>query len=184
MHGLHVQHWSARHHARAAGERGAAMVELAIVIPVLVILLLGIVTTAAVYNQKLSLTNGAREGARYAATLPVGNFTTVNAWLDGVSTVSTAAVDDGFGPSVPGRITCAAYVYPQGITTDDRTTRRRESGGVVTYSNQPCYTDGRPNSERRVQIVLQRDTSINTGFVKIPIALTSRSVARFEAAVG
>jgi hypothetical protein len=160
------------------------MVELAIVIPLLVILLLGIVSTGVVYNQKLSLTNGAREGARYAATLPVGNFANINAWLDNVAGVSSTAVDDGFGAGVPGRITCIAYVYPQGITTDDRTTRRRDASGVVVYSNQPCYTDGRPSTERRVQIILQRNASISTGFINIPLALTSRSVARFESAVG
>jgi hypothetical protein len=184
MHEFHARKRSAPRPVRSTGERGAAMVELAIVLPVLVILLLGIVSTAVVYNQKLSLTNGAREGARYAATLPVGNFANVNAWLDSVAGVSATAVDDGFGAGVPGRITCVAYVYPQGITTDDRTTRRRESGGVVSYSNQTCYTDGRPSTERRVQIILQRDASISTGFVKIPIAMTSRSVARFESAVG
>jgi hypothetical protein len=160
------------------------MVELAIVIPVLVMLLLGIVSAGSVYNQKLSLTNGAREGARYGATLPVGNFANINAWLDNVAGVAGGAVDEGFGASVPGRVTCIAYVYPQGITPDDRTTRRRDAGGLVTYSNQPCYSDGRPSTERRVQIILQRNATIDTGFVHISIALTGRSVARFESAVG
>jgi Flp pilus assembly protein TadG len=163
------------------------MVELAIVIPVLVMLLLGIVSAGSVYNQKLALTNGAREGARYGATLPVGNFTTMNAWLDSVAGVSASAVDNGFGSGVPGRITCVAYVYPQGITANDQNTRRRDVGGTVTYatgSSATCYSDGRPSTERRVQIVLQRNSTIDTGFIHVAITLTGRSVARFEAAVG
>jgi Flp pilus assembly protein TadG len=167
---------------RCRGERGTAMVELAIVIPVLVILLLGIVSGGAAYNQKLSLTNGAREGARYGATLPVGN-STLNAWLDNVAGVAQNAVDEGFGSGTPGRITCVAYVYPRGSNANDQTTRRRDVGGTVTYStgsSATCYSDGRPDNERRVQVILQRDSRIDTGFAHIPLTLTGRSVARFE----
>jgi Flp pilus assembly protein TadG len=161
------------------------MVELAIVLPVLVMLLLGIVSAGLAYNQKLSLTNGAREGARYGATYPVGTAGTLNAWLDTIASASTGAVDSGFGSGTPGRVTCVAYVYPagNGVTTNDQNARRQENGGSVTYStgtNATCFDDGRISTERRVQVVLQRSSSINAGFVKIPLTLTARGVARYE----
>lgn len=48
-------------------ERGAAAVEFALVLPVLLFLLLGIFEFGRIYNVQISLTNAAREGARYFA---------------------------------------------------------------------------------------------------------------------
>jgi hypothetical protein len=48
--------------------RGAAMVEFAVILPVLCVLLFGIIEFGLVlYNQAI-ITNASREGARYAAT--------------------------------------------------------------------------------------------------------------------
>ncbi|HEV2809231.1 MAG TPA: TadE family protein [Acidimicrobiales bacterium] len=54
---------------RKAGERGAAMVEFALLLPLVMSLLLGIVTGGHAYFQKISIVDAAREGARYGASL-------------------------------------------------------------------------------------------------------------------
>lgn len=54
-------------HRRGAGQRGAAMVEFAIVLPVLVMLAFGIVEFGRGYNTRITLTAAAREGARVLA---------------------------------------------------------------------------------------------------------------------
>ena len=54
-------------HRRLATERGAAAVELALVLPILVVLLFGIVEFAQGYNAKVELTGAVREGARALA---------------------------------------------------------------------------------------------------------------------
>jgi Flp pilus assembly pilin Flp len=51
-------------------ESGANAVEFALLLPVLIILLFGVISVGLLYNQQLSLTQAAREGARFAATLP------------------------------------------------------------------------------------------------------------------
>ena len=48
-------------------EAGQAMVEMALVLPILLILIGGIVDFGWLFYNQLSLTNAAREGARYAA---------------------------------------------------------------------------------------------------------------------
>jgi Flp pilus assembly protein TadG len=53
--------------ARLLGERGAAAVEFALVAPVLILLLLGIMEFSKVYNSQSTLSAAAREGARVMA---------------------------------------------------------------------------------------------------------------------
>lgn len=48
-------------------ERGAAAVEFALVLPVLVLLVMGLMEFSLVFNAQLSLSNAAREGARVMA---------------------------------------------------------------------------------------------------------------------
>lgn len=48
-------------------ERGAAAVEFALVLPVLLLLVLGLLEFARIYNVQISLSNAAREGARVMA---------------------------------------------------------------------------------------------------------------------
>lgn len=53
--------------ARPFRETGAAAVEFALIVPVLLLLLLGIVEFGRVFNAQISLSAAAREGARAAA---------------------------------------------------------------------------------------------------------------------
>lgn len=46
------------------GERGAAAVEFALVLPVLILLIMGLLEFSRLYNVQISLSNAAREGAR------------------------------------------------------------------------------------------------------------------------
>ncbi len=48
-------------------DRGAAAVEFALILPILIVLVLGIVEFGRVYNVQISVTNAAREGARSMA---------------------------------------------------------------------------------------------------------------------
>lgn len=50
----------------SSGERGSQIVELAIITPVLMLLILGMVDMAALYRTHQILNNATREGARFA----------------------------------------------------------------------------------------------------------------------
>lgn len=49
---------------RVDGETGAAMVEMAIVLPLLLLLVFGIIEYGRLYNAQITLTHAAREGVR------------------------------------------------------------------------------------------------------------------------
>lgn len=53
-----------RHRTHESNQRGAAMVEMALVLPILVMLLLGIFEFGRAYNAKITLTHAAREAVR------------------------------------------------------------------------------------------------------------------------
>lgn len=167
-------------------ERGAALVEFALLMPLLLMLFLGIVSVGVAYNHQLSLTHAAREAARFAATLPVENFASKSAWLD---TVAAQAIANGTGTladGTPGRAVCVAYVYPQGTSTGtDPTERRLDDGsGTLVRDSSPCFGDGRPDVERRVQVTVARETDFNVVVFTQTLTLDSEAVSRFEAALG
>ena len=49
-------------------ERGQAMVEMAIALPVFILIMVAVLDAGRVFNVWITVTNGAREGARAAAT--------------------------------------------------------------------------------------------------------------------
>lgn len=58
---------TARHSKRQRSERGASLVEFALVAPLLILLVLGIIEFSWAFAQNLNVRHGAREGARLAA---------------------------------------------------------------------------------------------------------------------
>ena len=82
------------------GERGASAVEFALIAPVVLLLLMGTVSTGLVYNDHISLTNAAREGARYGAAADIssssGGPTTVQTRVQQLyfNAAGTAPTDD------------------------------------------------------------------------------------------
>jgi len=165
---------------RRAGEEGASLVEFAMVLPLLAGLLVGIVTAGLALNGKNSINNAAREAARYGATLPVES--TMNNWLDDVADVAIRSGTGQLDNGVDGRTICVAYVYPDGAVPNDRTARVMiDSAGTRSYSiGAPCFSDGRPGDERRVQLSGSRDAEIFALFFRRIVTLDAESVSRFE----
>jgi hypothetical protein len=100
------------------GQRGQALVETAIAVPLLVLLILGIVDFGKAYNYKNDITHLANEAARYA---------TVNACIgSGCTPIETAVKNDadtgdlqngGGSISAPG---VTIYICRPGGPTDPR----------------------------------------------------------------
>lgn len=85
-------------------ERGAAAVELALVLPILVLLVFGIVQFSLAYNRQQGLHAAAREGARIAS-LPDTTSTEISDRvtdsLNGITFQSTPDIDVDPGLSQP-----------------------------------------------------------------------------------
>ena len=99
---------------RSTSERGTAIVESAIILPVFFLLLFGVFEASRFMNTQQVLTNAAREGARYAVTpltqtntLPsTGQITTrVNDFLGSASITGATVTVDNAVSVVTGSIT-------------------------------------------------------------------------------
>jgi Flp pilus assembly protein TadG len=165
---------------RTETERGASLVEFALILPLLMMLMMGITTGGISLNRDISLNNAAREGARYGATLPIGNDMT--AWLNDVATVTIESATGDLDNGVPGRTVCVAFVHPDGTDPVDRTTRVvvNATGTSTVTVGSDCFTDGRPNDERRVQVRASRESDFEVVLWSRTLTVEGESTARYE----
>ena len=160
------------------------MVEMALIAPLLFTLLLGMVTAGITYSRKIALDTAARDASRYGATLPVSNYSSLNAWLAATADVAQQSATGDQGTGVAGRSICVAYVYPSGTSATDRTTMlvRTDAGDTYsTGSSATCFADGQPAANRRVQVSLSRQSTIEAVAYSSNITLTAHGLTKFEA---
>ena len=153
-------------------DTGAAMIELALVLILLVMLLVGTVTAAVAFGRGNSIQNAAREASRFAATLDE-----VDTKLSQVIDVAKAASSGDLDPSAPGYYVCVAHIGPDGNSRDTE-------GSPPLFDDiegEPlCYVDGRPDDEPRVQVTAGRDTTINAIVFSADVTLSAQAAARYE----
>lgn len=161
-------------------DRGAALVESALILMLVASLFLGATTSSVAYAQSASLQTAAREASRFGATLPVNGD--LAGWLDNVLAVARGAAVGDLDAGVAGQHICVAYVYPNGTDVNDRTKRLTESLGVTgtIETGVDCFADGRPANERRIQILVQRQSTIQAAFFSTDVTLDAQAAVRYE----
>ena len=114
--------------SRRNGESGQAFVELALVLPVLLLLLLGVIQFGNVFRDYIALTDATRVGARQACSLPVASSPT--------RTESRSSSRGCRGPrSTSTRAQMTVTVTP--VKVDGITPGWEESGDVTVRATYP-----------------------------------------------
>ncbi len=155
--------------ARTAGaERAAALVEFALILPILVMFLAGIVSSGILYNKKLSMSYAAREGARYGSLHDVGD----NAWATNVASFFQQRSNG----DVKSSDICVALVEGSGASTQlYRNQSTYGSSGAACASD-----DGSVSGTLRVQVVVIGHGQFDAVFFTIPVTLKANATARYE----
>jgi Flp pilus assembly protein TadG len=186
--------------SRRDAERGASIVEFAIILPVFMALVLGAFTGAAAYNRKLSLVSAAREGSRLGATLPVSpvnstctvGSTDMDKWLNCIKTAVVQAAGGDLRTGGATRYVCVAYVNNTGSTgnglgaADDQTSYAywdssdTEHGPFVGLATDVCDSNTVVSTERQVQVVVKQAASLQVALASTSLTLTASSVSRYE----
>jgi Flp pilus assembly protein TadG len=138
-------------------ERGAVLVEAAVVMPILIMLVLGIWSVGRAYNIYLTIDHAAREAARYGA---------VNA--DDASwptEVEQKAIDEA-SPSLTltGADVCTALV-----------------DGAAGSSGDCLNAADDARTEKRAQVVITSPVRLDFLFFSMNVTLHARAVSRWEA---
>jgi Flp pilus assembly protein TadG len=159
-------------------ERGSALVEFAIILPMVLMLAFGIMTAGITYNHKIDLTHAAREGTRYGATLPQLQCTGspnpcgTQTWAQVVQSV---VVERAMG-TVSASQVCVSLVTGNPGTV-------LASGFSVNSpnANGTCYSDGNGDPGKRVQVSITKTGDKIDGLLfKMPVTLSSQATAKFE----
>jgi Flp pilus assembly protein TadG len=107
---------------RSARDRGAAAVEFALVLPLLLLLVFGIIDFGRALNAQLTLTQAAREGVRLAALgYPAADVQAqaqaAAPALSGVSVTVATACQPGAGPAANAQVNVSysfSFITPVG----------------------------------------------------------------------
>jgi Flp pilus assembly protein TadG len=122
-------------HRRTVGllreTRGAALLEFAIVLPLLVVFVVGIFDFSGAFNQKQKIEQAAQEGAIIAGAQPMSDIASSNSNPDSLQPVVTAVYNSLTASGVVPKGTCAPPVAPT------------HSGSNLkwTYKITPCPDD-------------------------------------------
>lgn len=142
------------------------MVEFALILPLVMSIVLGLVTGGAAYNRKLSMTNAVREGARFGATL---NGT--GSWATDVQsrTVAMAAGD------LTTDQVCVKLVKVG--TGDLLWATGSECSSITPFTTHPGST-----GDCVVEVWAARPDKIQAMFFTSNITLTAKAGSSYEAA--
>jgi Flp pilus assembly protein TadG len=155
-------------------ERGASLVEFALLLPLFSLLLFGTITGGLTLTRQNSVENAVREGTRFGAVNPLGDPVDVPNYLGQVLDQAKAAATGDLRDGVAGKTICAAFVQENGTITS----LEENSAGTRSAGTALCFADGR--SDERVQVQASRQSDIDGVIYRQTVTLSSRSVTRYE----
>lgn len=160
--------------ARLRGERGSNAVEFALVLPLLIVILFGILWGGIAYDRQQTVAQAAREGARFGATVPGAPS---DDYLDEVEAVVLATVGRHINTATTPNdeyYICIAHVAEDGTRT------ARQLGTPQAGTPMGCTITGPAPDGARVEVIIERPASIELVFYRFRPRLRGEAVARYE----
>jgi Flp pilus assembly protein TadG len=162
-------------------EDGAAAVEFAMVLPILVIIVLGIVTGGMSYSNAIGVQNAVREGARFGATGDVTQLT----WAgDVISRVRSTQFDDGTTAADSGTSVCVQLFKAPSTVSAWECSIGQDDGPPLTPPASPTDRPSVPADLAPgacvVRVVAARKFEINGGLASWDGTIVRASTALYE----
>jgi Flp pilus assembly protein TadG len=163
-------------------ERGAALVEFVLIVPLALLVIFGGITAALAYEHKADVVHAVRDGARYGATVPLAQCdVTSNCgsrnWAELVQFV-TAQRSDG---ALNAAQICVALVAGPSGAVFTRAGGVYGTGTTSTFPATGCFNDGNADAGMRVHVSAVRGGDrINLILTTLPVTLSSNGAARYE----
>ena len=157
-------------------DRGAAIVEFALILPLLSMMALGMLTGGIALDRKQDINNSAREAARFGATVAEHQCEPTSK-CDGFTwaeLVRSLAVQRSNGALVAANV-CVALVSGPGWAPVAVSSGHTTAGGL-----NPCYVDNSSDTDKRVQVAVARTDRLEAVVFTMNLNLGTRATARFE----
>jgi Flp pilus assembly protein TadG len=160
-------------------ERGAALVEFGILVPLFFMIVLAMFSGGLAYNQRMDMTHAVREGARYGSALPAE---TTN-W----ATLVRDAVVNRSGGDLKNEQVCVALVdgtsggTPVSVPQPDP-----PAPTIGPWTSVPagfpanCYDDNSTDAGQRVHVAARRSSQIQALIFTYPIDQKVQATSRHE----
>lgn len=161
-------------HLRRRGERGAALVEFALIVPVLACILVGTVTGGFALATKNSMTNAVRESARLGATLPEGAD-----WDSWAVIVRDRAVELA-GDDLAEDQVCVAVVTYDSAGTPAETELGSWPTTPCPIGGAPSVPANTPDGSCVVKVWAERAAELDALFFSKDLTLRASAVGRYE----
>jgi Flp pilus assembly protein TadG len=158
---------------RKRSERGAAALEFALIVPVLLTLLMGTVTTGLVYSNHLTATNAVREAARYGAA---ADATVPATWASSVQTRVQQTYFGSTGSSPTDDEICVDLVTAAGVTL--------ASNGGSACGTAPSAPSGMAAGSCAVRVWMAHPEQIQLVVTELDLTIGAQSVAYYGRVVG
>jgi Flp pilus assembly protein TadG len=166
-------------------ERGAVLVEFALVLPLLAMLLVGTVSAGLAYNQKLDVTHATREGARYGAAVSPAQLWASGNWATNVRDIVVARS----GGDLTSAQVCVSLVVSSSASASAVYSGSGHAASYYTTTSDgsACYADtysqfSSTDNGLRVQILASRPGKIDlVVWPSVDLTLTSKATAKSEA---
>lgn len=169
----------ARRSVGRGAERGATLVEFALVFPLLVMLIVGMVTAGTAYDRKLQITHATREGARFAATVaPSQVFANGDTWANNVRDL---VLERAAGDLVSSQVCVSLVEGNPGTVYAGSASYSTAGAGTPCIAGQPYPEFGGTDTGLRVQVTASRDGSIQLiMFPDVTFTMSARATAKSE----
>ena len=165
----------------ARGEHGAAAVEFALVLPILVIVVLGIVTGGLSYSNAIGVQNAVREGARFGAT---GDVSSLSWTSDVIARVRSTQFDDGTTAADSSTSVCVQLFKAPNTVSKWECSIGQDDGPVITVpattADQPAVPANLSTGACVVRVLAARKFKINGGLTSWSGTIVRGSTAMYE----
>ena len=157
----------------AHSERGAAAMEFALIVPIVLMVIIGAVTSGIAYSNAIGVTNAVRESSRFGATADAAQ----SSW---VSDVLARTRDTQFDDPANQTAVCV-QLYKQGVGV----VKSGCASGATTLTmpaagDYPAVPGGLATGACVVRVIAARPYSINAVVANWDKVLVRGSVARYE----
>lgn len=171
-HGLHPP--IPRTVATECRERGAVLIEFALILPVFVVLLLGTITGGLALATNNSMTNAVREASRLGATLP--KPAAPEGWDDWADAVRERASDLAGGDLSEDQV----CVDVRKKTASDSDLLGSSLPVGCASAAAPPVPDSTPIDACVVRVWAQRTANLNAFVFSQDLTLRAQTIARYE----